>query len=52
MLEYFHPFYSAGQIIIHAPNQSIVLDNVLQIRRIERATDRIGSSLSVRVSEN
>jgi hypothetical protein len=52
MLEYFHPFYSAGQIIIHAPNRSIVLDNVLQIRRIERATDRIGSSLSVRVSEN
>lgn len=49
MIEYFHPFYNGGQIIIHAPNKSIVLDNVLQIRRIERATDRIGSSLSVRV---
>ena len=52
MVEYFHPFYAAGQIIIHAPDRSIVLDNVLHIRRIERATDRLGSTLSVRVSEN
>ena len=51
MLEYFHPFYRAGQIIIHAPDRSIVLENVLQIRRIERATDRLGSALSVRVSQ-
>ena len=50
MIEYFHPFYRAGQIIIHAPNRSIVLDNVLQIRRIERITDRLGSSLQVRVT--
>ena len=51
MLEYFHPFYGAGQILIHAPDRSIVLDNVLHIRRIERSTDRLGSALSVRVSE-
>ena len=50
MLEYFHPFYRAGSIIIHAPDCTIVLDNVLNIRRIERATDRLGSSLSVRVA--
>lgn len=52
MLEYFHPFYGAGQIIIHAPDRSIVLDNVLNIRRLERATDRLGSSLSVRLSHD
>ncbi|NRA95538.1 MAG: hypothetical protein HRU14_04945 [Planctomycetes bacterium] len=51
MLEYFHPFYRAGTMIIHAPNRSIVLDNVLHIRRIERATDRLGSALSVRVAQ-
>lgn len=51
MLEYFHPFYRAGTMIIHAPDRSIVLDNVLHIRRIERATDRLGSALSVRVSQ-
>lgn len=52
MLEYFHPFYRAGQIIIHAPSKTIVLDNVLQIRKIERVTDRLGSSLSVTVSQH
>lgn len=51
MLEYFHPFYRAGQIIIHGPDRTIVLDNVLQIRRIERITDRLGSSLSVTVTD-
>jgi hypothetical protein len=51
MLEYFHPFYRSGTIIIHAPDRTVVLDNVLQIRRIERATDRLGSSLSVKVSQ-
>ena len=51
MLEYFHPFYRAGTMIIHAPDRSIVLDNVLHIRRIERATDRLGSALAVRVSQ-
>jgi len=50
MLEYFHPFYAAGQIVIHAPDRTIVLNNVLHIRRIERATDRLGSALAVRVS--
>jgi hypothetical protein len=50
MLEYFHPFYRAGQIIIHAPERTIVLDNVLHIRRIERITDRLGSSLQVRMA--
>ena len=50
MLEYFHPFYRAGTMIIHAPDRSIVLDNVLNIRRIERKTDRLGSALSVRVA--
>lgn len=51
MLEYFHPFYRSGQIIIHAPDRTIVLDNVLNIRRIERVTDKLGSSLQVRVQE-
>lgn len=50
MLEYFHPFYAAGQIVIHAPDRTIVLDNVLHIRRIERATDRLGSALAVRMT--
>lgn len=50
MLEYFHPFYRSGQIIVHAPDRTIVLDNVLNIRRIERITDRIGSSFQVRVT--
>ena len=52
MLEYFHPFYRSGTMIIHAPDRSIVLDNVLNIRRIERATDRLGSALAVRVATN
>ncbi len=51
MLEYFHPFYRAGQIIIHAPDRTIVLDNVLHIRRIERMTDKLGSSFQVRIAE-
>ena len=49
MIEYFHPFYRGGTVVIHAPNKTIVLENVLQIRKIERITDRLGSSLSVRV---
>jgi hypothetical protein len=49
MLEYFHPFYRAGQIIIHAPDRSIVLDNVLHIRSIERVLDRLTGTLSVQV---
>ena len=50
VLEYLHPFYRAGQIIIHSQSgDSIVLDNVLNIRRIERITDRLGSSMSVHV---
>ena len=50
MLEYFHPGYNAGQIIIHAQDGAegdLVLDNVLGIRRIERAMDRLGSSLAI-----
>lgn len=49
MIEYFHPFYRAGTVVIHAPNKTIVLENVLKIREIERVTDRLGSTLSVRV---
>jgi len=49
MLEYFHPFYRAGQIMIHAPDRTIVLDNVLQIRAIERVLDRLTGTLSVKV---
>jgi hypothetical protein len=49
MLEYFHPFYRSGQIIIHAPDRTIVLDNVLQIRSIERVLDRLTGTLSVKV---
>jgi hypothetical protein len=49
MLEYFHPFYRAGQIIIHAPDRTIVLDNVLQIRAIERVLDRLTGTLSVQI---
>ena len=51
MLEYFHPFYRAGQIIIHAPDRTIVLDNVLQIRAIERVLDRLTGTLSVKVEQ-
>jgi hypothetical protein len=51
MLEYFHPFYRAGQIIIHAPDRTIVLDNVLQIRSIERTLDRLTGTLSVNIEE-
>lgn len=49
MLEYFHPFYNAGEIIIHAQDGEgdLVLDNVRNIRKIERAMDRLGSHLSV-----
>lgn len=49
MIEYLHPFYWAGQIVIHTERQTLVLDNVLNIRRIERITDRLGSSLQVRL---
>jgi hypothetical protein len=49
MLEYFHPFYRSGQIMIHAPDRTIVLDNVLQIRAIERVLDRLTGTLSVQV---
>jgi hypothetical protein len=51
MLEYFHPFYRSGQIIIHAPDRTIVLDNVLQIRAIERVLDRLTGTLSVKIDE-
>ena len=49
MLEYFHPFYRAGQIIIHAPDRTIVLENVLKIRVIERMLDRLTGTLNVQV---
>ncbi len=49
MVEYFHPFYRSGTVVVHAPTKTIILDNVLGIRRIERITDRLGSTLSVRV---
>lgn len=49
MVEYFHPFYRAGTVIIHAPTKTIILDNVLGIRKVERITDRLGSTLSVRI---
>ncbi len=49
MVEYFHPFYRAGTVVIHAPTKTIVLDNVLGIRKVERITDRLGSTLSVRI---
>jgi hypothetical protein len=52
MLEYFHPFYRSGQIIIHAPDRTIVLDNVLQIRAIERVLDRLTGTLSVKIDPN
>ncbi len=51
MVEYFHPFYRAGTVVIHAPSKTIILDNVLGIRKIERITDRLGSTLSVRIEE-
>lgn len=49
MIEYFHPFYRAGTVVIHAPEKTIVLENVLHIRRIERLTDKLGSTLQVRL---
>lgn len=49
MIEYFHPFYRAGTVVIHAPSKTIILENVLGIRKVERITDRLGSTLSVRV---
>ncbi|MCB9832969.1 MAG: hypothetical protein H6807_10870 [Planctomycetes bacterium] len=49
MVEYFHPFYRAGTVVVHAPAKTIILENVLGIRKIERITDRLGSTLSVRV---
>lgn len=52
MLEYFHPFYRAGQIIIHAPDRTIVLDNVLQIRAVERVLDRLTGTLSVKIDNS
>jgi hypothetical protein len=52
MLEYFHPFYRAGQIIIHAPDRTIVLDNVLQIRAIERLLDRLTGTLNVKFEQS
>lgn len=52
MLEYFHPFYRAGQIIIHAPDRTLVLDNVLQIRAIERILSRLTGTLSVKVEKS
>lgn len=51
MVEYFHPFYRAGTVVIHAPSKTIILDNVLGIRKIERITDRLGSTLSVRIEQ-
>ncbi len=51
MLEYFHPLYRAGQIIIHAPDRTIVLDNVLHIRAIERTLDHLTGTLSVQVEK-
>lgn len=51
MIEYLHPFYRAGMIIIHGPNKTLVLDNVLNIRRIERITDKLGSTLAVSVQK-
>jgi hypothetical protein len=52
MLEYFHPFYRAGQIIIHAPDRTLVLENVLQIKAVERVLDRITGTLSVKVEKS
>ncbi len=52
MLEYFHPFFRAGQIIIHAPDRTLVLDNVLQIKAVERVLDRITGTLSVKVEKS
>jgi hypothetical protein len=52
MLEYFHPFYRAGQIIIHAPDRTLVLENVLQIKAIERVLSRITGTLSVKVEKS
>ena len=52
MIEYFHPFYRAGTVVIHAPSKTIILENVLGIRKVERVTDRLGSTLSVRVEDN
>ena len=51
MIEYFHPFYHAGTVVIHGPQKTIVLENVLDIRSIERITDKLGSTLSVRVED-
>lgn len=51
MMEYLHPFYHAGQIVLHTRDRSIVLDNVLHIRRIEEVTNRLGSALRVRSAE-
>lgn len=51
MIEYFHPGYGAGQIIIvaqgHAGEKDLVLDNVRNIRRIERAMDNLGGAFVV-----
>ena len=49
MIEYYHPFYQAGTVIIHAPAKTILLENVLHIRKIESLTDKIGSSLAVHI---
>ncbi len=49
MVEYFHPFYGSGTVVVHAPSKTIVLDNVLHIRKIERLADRLGSVLNVRI---
>ena len=52
MVEYFHPFYRSGTVVIHASTKTLVLENVLGIRKIERITDRLGSTLSVRVERD
>jgi hypothetical protein len=55
MIEYFHPFYRAGTVVIHhgqGQGDSILLDNVLNIRKIERITDRLGSVLRVAVEND
>lgn len=52
MLEYIHPFYRSGTVIIRAPDKTIVLENVLGIRRIESLTDKIGSALMVHIEKD
>ncbi|MEE9392855.1 MAG: hypothetical protein V3W41_10160 [Planctomycetota bacterium] len=49
MVEYFHPGYNSGTVVIHAPSKTIILENVLGIRKIERITDRLGSTLRVSI---